>query len=256
MPHAELVSLSAAQAAALIRRRSLSPVEYMRAVLAAAHAAQPRFNPFVAVLDDAAMQGARAAEQAVMDGARLGPLHGVPVSIKDQVDVAGVPTTHGSAIFADNMPPGDDAVVTRLRAAGAVVFAKTRLPEVRPQGHHRRPQLRRDAEPVEPGADDRRVQRRRGGGAGGGRRADRARHGRGRLHTHPGGVLRAGGAETDPGRGAVATGFRRVRQLHLCRADGAYGDGRGADAGCLGRPQRRRPLDGQRRSTPARFRPG
>ena len=129
MPDATLLSLSAAAAAALIRRRKLSPVEYLRAVLAAAHAAQPRFNPFVALLDDQALADARAAEQAVMDGAKLGSLHGIPVSIKDQVDVAGIPTTHGSAIFADTLPPGDDVVVTRLRAAGAVVFAKTRLPE-------------------------------------------------------------------------------------------------------------------------------
>ena len=129
MPHAELLALTAAQAAALIRRRALSPVEYMQAVLAAAHAVQPRLNPFVVVLDERALAGARAAEQAVMDGGPLGPLHGVPVSIKDQVDVAEVPTTHGSAIFANNVPAADDAVVARLRAAGAVVFAKTRLPE-------------------------------------------------------------------------------------------------------------------------------
>lgn len=125
----DLLALSAAQAAALIRRRAVSPVEYMRAVLGAAHAVQPRLNPFVAVMDEAALAGARVAEQAVMDGMALGALHGVPVSIKDQVDVAGVATTHGSAIFAGNMPPGDDVVVTRLRAAGAIPFAKTRLPE-------------------------------------------------------------------------------------------------------------------------------
>ncbi|WP_158744040.1 amidase [Acidisphaera sp. L21] len=129
MPDTDLLFMTAARAAALIRSGKLSPVTYMQEVLAAAHAAQPGLNPFVAIMDEPALAGARAAEKAVKDGAKLGPLHGIPVSIKDQVDVDGVVTTHGSAIFADNMPPEDDVTVARLRAAGAVVFAKTRLPE-------------------------------------------------------------------------------------------------------------------------------
>ena len=73
---------------------------------------------------------ARAAEKAVMRGDSLGPLHGVPVSIKDLLDVKGVPTRHGSAIFADNPPAAsDDITVARLRAAGAIVFAKANSPE-------------------------------------------------------------------------------------------------------------------------------
>jgi aspartyl-tRNA(Asn)/glutamyl-tRNA(Gln) amidotransferase subunit A len=129
VPDTDLLFMTAARAAALIRSGKLSPVTYMQEVLAAAHAAQPGLNPFVAIMDEPALAGARAAEKAVKDGAKLGPLHGIPVSIKDQVDVDGVVTTHGSAIFADNMPPEDDVTVARLRAAGAVVFAKTRLPE-------------------------------------------------------------------------------------------------------------------------------
>ncbi len=129
MADAEILFTSAARAAAMIRAKKLSPVEYMQAVLAAAHRSQPHLNAFVAIMDDAAMAGAREAEQAVMRGDALGPLHGVPVSVKDQVDVAGIATTHGSAIFADNMPASDDPTVARLRKAGAVAFAKTRLPE-------------------------------------------------------------------------------------------------------------------------------
>jgi len=125
----DLLFMTAARAAALIRRGALSPVTYMAAVLEAAYAMQPRLNPFVALLDDSAMAGARAAEAAVQAKQPLGPLHGIPVSIKDQVDVAGAPTTHGSAIFEGNMPGADDVAVARLRAAGAIVFAKTRLPE-------------------------------------------------------------------------------------------------------------------------------
>jgi aspartyl-tRNA(Asn)/glutamyl-tRNA(Gln) amidotransferase subunit A len=129
MSDTELLFMTAARAAALIRRRKLSPVDYVQAVLVAARQAQPRLNAFVTLMEDSALREARAAEQAVMDGAKLGPLHGVPVSIKDQVDALGAATTHGSAIFADNVPERDDVTVARLRAAGAIVFGKTRLPE-------------------------------------------------------------------------------------------------------------------------------
>ncbi|TPG59750.1 amidase [Roseomonas nepalensis] len=129
MPDDSPLFLTAAQAGALIRRRALSPVEYAEAVLAAAERAQPRLNAFVTITRERALAEARAAEAAVMAGAPLGPLHGIPVSIKDQVDTAGIRTTHGSAIFADNVPARDDILVTRLRAAGAVLIGKTRLPE-------------------------------------------------------------------------------------------------------------------------------
>ena len=129
MPDSSLLPLTATQAGALIRRRALSPVEYAEAVLAAAEQAQPRLNAFVTITHDRARQEAWAAERAVMAGEDLGPLHGIPVSIKDQVDTAGIPTTHGSAIFADNVPTRDDILVTRLRAAGAVLIGKTRMPE-------------------------------------------------------------------------------------------------------------------------------
>jgi aspartyl-tRNA(Asn)/glutamyl-tRNA(Gln) amidotransferase subunit A len=129
MPNDDLLFLTARKAAVLIRRRALSPVEYVDAVLAAAESAQPRLNAFVTLVHEQARAAARAAEQAVMDGATLGPLHGVPVSVKDQVDTAGIRTTHGSAIFAENVPARDDITVTRLREAGAILIGKTRMPE-------------------------------------------------------------------------------------------------------------------------------
>jgi aspartyl-tRNA(Asn)/glutamyl-tRNA(Gln) amidotransferase subunit A len=129
MPNDDLLFLTARQAAALIRRRALSPVEYVNAVLAAAEATQPRLNAFVTLVHEQARAAAKAAEQAVMDGATLGPLHGVPVSVKDQVDTAGIRTTHGSAIFAENVQARDDITVTRLREAGAILIGKTRMPE-------------------------------------------------------------------------------------------------------------------------------
>lgn len=129
MPDAELLFMPATKAAALIRRRELSPVELARAVLGAVAREQPRLNAFVTVLEEEALAAARRAEDAVMSGAPCGPLHGVPVHVKDQVDTAGIRTTHGSAIFADNLPARDDITVTRLRAAGAILIGKTTMPE-------------------------------------------------------------------------------------------------------------------------------
>ena len=125
----DLLFLSASQAAGLIRRKKLSPVEYMTAILAAIERSQPRLNAFVTVIAEQAKRDAAMAEQKVMAGAKLPPLHGVPVSIKDQVETSGVLTTHGSAIFADHVPARDDITVTRLRAAGAILVGKTRMPE-------------------------------------------------------------------------------------------------------------------------------
>jgi aspartyl-tRNA(Asn)/glutamyl-tRNA(Gln) amidotransferase subunit A len=129
MSDADLLFTSATKAAALIRDRKLSPVEYVDTVLAAIDRAQPKLNCFRVVMAEEARRDAKAAEQAVMDGARLGPLHGVPVSIKDLIDVAGIPTRHGSAIFEDNVAAGDDVLVNRLRAAGAIVIGKATTPE-------------------------------------------------------------------------------------------------------------------------------
>src|SRR5690349_737312 len=106
MSDTDLLYTSAVKAAALIRSKRLSPVEYLDAVLKAVDKAQPRLNCFRVVMAEEARQEAKAAEDAVMRGEPLGPLHGVPVSIKDLVDVKGVPTRHGSVIFADN-PPAD-----------------------------------------------------------------------------------------------------------------------------------------------------
>jgi aspartyl-tRNA(Asn)/glutamyl-tRNA(Gln) amidotransferase subunit A len=130
MAQSDLLFMTATRAAMLIRMRKLSPVEYLEAILSAAHQQQARLNCFAAILDEEARQAARRAEQAVMNGTPLGPLHGVPISIKDLLDVQGTPTRHGSAIFADAAPAAqDDVLVRRLREAGAVIFAKTTTPE-------------------------------------------------------------------------------------------------------------------------------
>lgn len=131
----DLLFMPALRAAALIRARKLSPLEYVDALLAAITPTQARLNCFTAVLAGQARDEARRAEAAVTAGQPLGPLHGVPVTIKDLVDVAGVRTTHGSAIFADSAPAAaDDELVGRLRAAGAIILAKTTTPELGVKG--------------------------------------------------------------------------------------------------------------------------
>jgi aspartyl-tRNA(Asn)/glutamyl-tRNA(Gln) amidotransferase subunit A len=126
----DLLFTPAVKAAALIRAKKLSPVEYLDTVLNAAEKANPKLNCFRAVMAEDARRDAKKAEDAVMRGDPLGPLHGVPISVKDLVDVKGVPTRHGSAIFADNPPAvADDILVKRLRDAGAIIFAKATTPE-------------------------------------------------------------------------------------------------------------------------------
>ena len=129
MPNTELLFMSAARAAALIRAGKLSPVEYVNAVLDGIERANPRLNAFSHVMANHARRSAMAAEQSVRRGDTLGPLHGVPVSIKDLVEVDGVPFRRGSAIFAEAIGEQDDIVVTRLRDAGAIIIGKTTTPE-------------------------------------------------------------------------------------------------------------------------------
>lgn len=129
MADEDLLFLPAAAAAAEIRRGALSPVAYAEAVLERAAAVQPVLNPFAEICADRALDAARAAEAALARGEATGPLHGVPVHVKDLFRTAGVPTRYGSAIHADTVPDRDDVLVSRLKAAGAVVFAKTTTPE-------------------------------------------------------------------------------------------------------------------------------
>jgi aspartyl-tRNA(Asn)/glutamyl-tRNA(Gln) amidotransferase subunit A len=129
MPDTDLLFTPATRVAALIRRRKLSPVEHIDAVLDAIERLQPQLNCFVTVTADQARAAAKEAERAVMAGEKLGPLHGVAVSIKDLLPTKGVRTTLGSIAFADNVPDRDDILVTRLREAGAIMVGKTTTPE-------------------------------------------------------------------------------------------------------------------------------
>jgi aspartyl-tRNA(Asn)/glutamyl-tRNA(Gln) amidotransferase subunit A len=125
----ELCWLSATELSALIRRRKVSPVEVIDAVLDRIARLNPRLNAFVTVTAAEARRAARAAERALARRRpALGPLHGVPFSVKDLVITKGVRTTFGTRLFADNVPGEDAPMVARLKAAGAILVGKTNTP--------------------------------------------------------------------------------------------------------------------------------
>ncbi|HSB41170.1 MAG TPA: amidase [Methylomirabilota bacterium] len=121
--------IPAGELAALIRAKRVSPVEVVDAALARIERLNPALNCFAAVTAEEARDAAVAAEVAVMTGEALGPLHGVPVSIKDLVFTRRVPTTGGSRLFADHVPEEDAVCVERLKGAGAIIVGKTTTPE-------------------------------------------------------------------------------------------------------------------------------
>src|SRR6201998_3679277 len=114
--------------AELIRTREVSPVEVVQAHLDRIEAVNPKINAIVTVADGA-LKAAKVAEAAVLAGHELGPLHGVPITTKDSIDTAGVLTQRGSPIFKGRIPQTDAPTVPRLKRAGAILLAKTNLPE-------------------------------------------------------------------------------------------------------------------------------
>ncbi len=121
--------LTISEAAALIERRELSPVELTDACLARIEALEPRLNAFITVLADEARAEARTAADEITRGEYRGPLHGVPIALKDIFDVAGVKTTAASSILADNVAEADSDAAERLRAVGAIIIGKLNLHE-------------------------------------------------------------------------------------------------------------------------------
>jgi amidase len=125
----DLCFTPATRLAALIRSRKLSPLELTRAFLDRIERINPAFNAYCTVAAEQALAAARAATRALTRSATPGPLHGVPVSIKDLTPTRGIRTTWGSKIFADHVPDEDGLVVARLKAAGGIVLGKTNTPE-------------------------------------------------------------------------------------------------------------------------------
>ncbi|MBV9734613.1 MAG: amidase [Acidisphaera sp.] len=129
MNQEDLCFLPATEMAAQIRLKKLSPVEIVQAVLQRVAALEPQVNAFATLTAEQALDAARTAEAALMAGDPLGPLHGVPVTIKDLVVTRGIPTERGSFICKGQVPDTDAPVVTRLKQAGAIVLGKTTTSE-------------------------------------------------------------------------------------------------------------------------------
>ncbi len=120
---------SISEAAELLRQRKISPVDLATACLDRIERLNPLLNAFITVTHEGAMAQARVAEDEIHRGMWRGPLHGIPIGLKDLIDTAGVRTTCGSALFADRVPTEDAFVVQRLKRAGAVLLGKQNLQE-------------------------------------------------------------------------------------------------------------------------------
>src|SRR5437868_11924412 len=120
----EVTQLSLSEASELIRSRKISPVELTQACLSRIDRLNGKLNAFITVTADSALSQARAAEGEIQRGNWKGPLHGIPIALKDIIDTAGVRTTAASGVFKDRVPAQDAEVVRRLKAAGAVLLGK------------------------------------------------------------------------------------------------------------------------------------
>jgi aspartyl-tRNA(Asn)/glutamyl-tRNA(Gln) amidotransferase subunit A len=124
-----LHTLTIAELAPMIKAKEISPVELTDAVLAQADRLQPTLNTFITLLHDQARREAKAQEAAIMRGDYRGPLHGIPIGIKDNLATAGIRSTVGSKVLTDHVPSEDAQVVSQCKAAGAIIIGKENLEE-------------------------------------------------------------------------------------------------------------------------------
>ncbi len=129
MAHADLLNLTIAQAAPKLERRELSPVELTEAMLARIAAVNKRLNAYITVCDQQAREAAQAVERLIRAGYYLGPLHGIPIALKDNIYTRGIRTTAGAKILADFVPDEDATVTARLKRAGAIIVGKANMHE-------------------------------------------------------------------------------------------------------------------------------
>ena len=127
--HTSLSEFSAVELSALIKQRTISPLELVRHSIERAHKLQPTLNCFITICSERAIMEARLAEQALLKGETLGALHGVPFTVKDIVHTEAVVTSFGAVPLKDFVPSEDAVAVARLRRAGAILIGKTTTPE-------------------------------------------------------------------------------------------------------------------------------
>jgi amidase len=145
-----LPELSAVELRRLIGSREISPVELMDACIARIETFDPAVNAIAARDFERAREAARRAEAQVMRGEPLGPLHGLPLGVKDLQDTAGLLTTYGNIGMRGNVPAADNLLVARLRAAGAIVTAKTNVPDMGAGANTRNPVWGATGNPFDP----------------------------------------------------------------------------------------------------------
>ena len=129
MPNDELLDLTISELAPRIASREVSPVEVTEAALARADRLQPKLNSFITLLHERALERAREMEAELAAGKNRGPLHGIPIGIKDNIETRGIRSTVGSLVLADNVPDEDARVVTLCEEAGAIILGKENLEE-------------------------------------------------------------------------------------------------------------------------------
>ena len=129
MDKKELPFLTASQLSNLIETKEVSPVEATEAYLDRIEEVDPKLNSYITITGEQAVESARRAEQEIAAGKHRGPLHGVPMAVKDQFNTAGVLTTGGSSILKDNVPSEDATVIAKLKEAGAVMLGKLNMSE-------------------------------------------------------------------------------------------------------------------------------
>src|SRR5579862_9811908 len=125
----DLSFLTLKEASELLRRKAVSPVDLTEACLKRIESYNSALNSFITVTKDQAMDAARAMEVEQRRGQWRGPLHGIPIALKDNIDTAGIRTTAASELFKDRIPTQDAEVVRRLKDAGAILLGKTNLQE-------------------------------------------------------------------------------------------------------------------------------
>ena len=125
----DLAYISATEVARLIKKGEITSVEVTQLAIDRANATQETLNAFITICEDQAIDAARSSDSAVSNGEKLGPLQGVPFTVKDLINTQGVRTTMGSLIFDENFPKSDAVAVSRLKEAGAILIGKTTTPE-------------------------------------------------------------------------------------------------------------------------------
>ncbi len=139
MTQEDLCFLSGAEAARRIAAGTLSPVALLETILERINAMQPVLNAFTIIRAEEALAEAKEAELAVKRGDELGPLHGVPYTVKDMINVAGMRITFGSPMFEHNVPENDTVVIERLKQAGGILLGITNMAECGHKGTNSNP---------------------------------------------------------------------------------------------------------------------